>query len=422
MKYVISRLLLPVAVLILPSLLLAHGGMPTLAKLENTSTNGNNAAIAYRLHLRVAVPQLQKAIPSLKQLNDASNREQQRLMQQTLSRYFLQHINMQQGQLSCPASMTLRGLETGTQVTRLTVWLDYRCPDKTSVTLRSTLLRETDPDHRLVLHLAKNNNQQIQILTPQQPELVLNQQQSNSFFTMLWHGVEHILSGLDHIFFVLGLLLITAGQRRALLVAVSGFTLAHTLTLLLSATGFLVVSSQLIEPIIAWSIALLGFEVLSGRNQAAAWAVFVGGSGLALASIIGSIAFPLTSATGLLLFSTAYLLWVQKQASSSTNSAGTSYSKIRFLAVPFTFGLFHGLGFSGPLMNMNLEGWSMLWTIAGFNLGVELGQLVILGVVIGVIALVNLLFAVQEATTARVRQSTALGLILVAGYWLVERL
>ncbi len=140
----------------------------------------------------------------------------------------------------------------------------------------------------------------------------------------LWIGFVHIVPlGWDHILFVLALTLGTLGRRkerryRRLLLELSAFTLAHTLTLALGALDILRVPGSVVEPLIAFSIAAMAAEhVLLGDRTAA-----------------------------------------------------------RFLLVTF-FGLIHGLGFAGALHELGLGGPRFVLFLASFNVGVELGQIVV---------------------------------------------
>ena len=141
----------------------------------------------------------------------------------------------------------------------------------------------------------------------------------STFFSFLRQGFVHVVPlGLDHILFVFGIFLLSR-KWKPLILQVSAFTLAHTLTLALATLGIISVSSKIVEPIIAASIAIIAIE---------------------------NIIFP-------------------------------GYKPYR-LVVVFIFGLIHGLGFAGALSGFDLEPSSLLIGLFGFNLGVEFGQLSLL--------------------------------------------
>jgi hypothetical protein len=172
-------------------------------------------------------------------------------------------------------------------------------------------------------------------------------------------GAEHILLGFDHLLFLLTVLVVGAGWRYWASV-VTSFTLAHSVTLTLSALGWVAVPLAIAEPMIAASIVLLAWDNLRRR------------------------AGPVRIA--------------------------------RRSALVFACGLVHGLGFAQALQE--LGGTGARWVqLAGFNLGVELGQLLFVGSALGLIALVQRLRPAW--TTPRIAQATSwsaagLGTLLLA--------
>lgn len=172
-------------------------------------------------------------------------------------------------------------------------------------------------------------------------------------------GVHHIAIGPDHILFVLGLLLL-GGSLRRLLRVVTAFTIAHSLTLSLAALGLVRVPGRLVEPIIALSIVFVAVETLRAR--------------------------------------------------------GAKRDVRAWLA--FTFGLVHGFGFASVLAQFGLPRESLGWALAGFNIGVELGQG---GIVLAVAP--ALAWLARRSAPAHARLVTALAVIIASagGYWFVQR-
>lgn len=172
-------------------------------------------------------------------------------------------------------------------------------------------------------------------------------------------GVEHILSGFDHLLFVLALLFLVSFNKR-LLLTITAFTLAHSLTLGLSALGWLTLRSAPVEATIALSIMLVAGEAL------------------------------------------------HKQ---------TTLSRRWPALVAFLFGLVHGLGFAGALQDIGLPQNHLMVALLTFNVGVELGQLFVVG----------LAYVVYRALEARpkfaVARTPALYAIgSVAAYWSIGRI
>ena len=139
-------------------------------------------------------------------------------------------------------------------------------------------------------------------------------------------GFEHILPmGLDHILFILGIFLLSA-RLRPLLWQVTMFTLAHTLTLGLSMAGYVDLPARIVEPLIALSIAYIGFENIYATRR---------------------------------------------------GRHGSDLSGFR-LPLVFGFGLLHGLGFAGALREFGMPANDFLSALIAFNVGVELGQLTVI--------------------------------------------
>lgn len=179
-------------------------------------------------------------------------------------------------------------------------------------------------------------------------------------FTYLRLGFLHILPwGLDHVLFVVGVVL---GARTSgeILLQLTGFTVAHTFSLGLSIVGFYSASPSVVEPLIALSIALLGFENLI-KNK--------------------------------------------------------TLTRYRVLLV-FGFGLVHGLGFATALHAIAPEVGLLIYALLGFNLGVEMGQLAVALPTF----LVLLSISRSSSLRAKIVQLASFGLIAIGLYWTVARM
>ena len=179
----------------------------------------------------------------------------------------------------------------------------------------------------------QDGSTQLTRLTPSAPAFVVEATPSSSevlrsYFVL---GVEHILTGFDHLLFVLALMILTRGSWR-LIKAVTAFTVAHSITLGLAALGFVQVPSAPVEAIIALSIVFVAAEVVHSRQ---------GRSGL-----------------------TERMPWV----------------------VAFAFGLLHGFGFAGALSEIGLPQLDIPLALFSFNVGVEVGQLLFIAVVFAAVA------------------------------------
>lgn len=146
-----------------------------------------------------------------------------------------------------------------------------------------------------------------------------------SFFKM---GVEHILTGYDHLVFLLGLVL-ARGRVRSLLAVITAFTVAHSITLALAAFGVWAPSSRIVEPAIALSIVYVGIENFFVKDASKRW------------------------------------------------------------RITFPFGLIHGFGFAGALQEIALPRAQIPVALVSFNLGVEAGQLAVMAAVLPLILLLR---------------------------------
>jgi hydrogenase/urease accessory protein HupE len=186
--------------------------------------------------------------------------------------------------------------------------------------------------------------------------------------TYLLLGFKHILSGVDHLVFVLALLLLVKGVRR-LVFTVTAFTIAHSLTLAGATLGYIQMPGPPIEAAIALSIMFVAAEILHSRR---------GNPGL-----------------------TEKYPWV----------------------VAFTFGLLHGFGFAGALAQIGLPQASIPIALLFFNVGVEIGQLFFIASVFAVIALgrqiTRRIDLPRPAWTGAVPPYAIGG---IAAFWVIQRI
>jgi hydrogenase/urease accessory protein HupE len=193
--------------------------------------------------------------------------------------------------------------------------------------------------------------------------------------TFVLSGIEHILIGPDHILFLVGLLLLGGSFSRLALI-VTSFTIGHSITLSLAALDLVSPPARFIEPLIALTIIVVG-------------------------------------ADNLLVLRTEQRASVASVPSVAPGSAADIRA---WLAI--VFGLIHGFGFAYVLKEFGLPAAALGWSLFAFNLGVEIGQLLIVAVVAG------LLMVVRNRSRSLARLIALLGSIavVIAGvYWFVER-
>jgi hydrogenase/urease accessory protein HupE len=203
-------------------------------------------------------------------------------------------------------------------------------------------------------------------LTPSQPEFIVPTQPTYVavFWTYFQLGVEHILTGVDHLLFVLCLVLLVRTVRK-LVATVTAFTIAHSITLAAATLGFVHVPAAPVEATIALSIVFLASELL------------------------------------------------RDPANRSTITQGYPW------VVAFSFGLLHGLGFAGALAEIGLPQGEIPLSLFAFNIGVECGQLAFIAAILSAGYLARRLL---PRTPIWAFRAAAYGIGCTASFWIFERL
>ena len=171
-------------------------------------------------------------------------------------------------------------------------------------------------------------------------------------------GIHHILIGPDHLLFLVGLLLL-GGSIRQLLLVVTAFTVAHSITLSLAALNVVSPPARIIEPAIALSIVYVGADnlLVRGGRDVRAW-------------------------------------------------------------IALTFGFIHGFGFANVLREMELPARALGWSLFSFNVGVEIGQLLVVVAVASALAAIR---ARNEVAGRRLALAGSLVVIAAGTFWFIER-
>jgi hypothetical protein len=204
------------------------------------------------------------------------------------------------------------------------------------------------------------------VLRPATPVLDLTVPTGAPVATYFRIGVEHIIFGWDHLLFVLGMVLLV--RPRQLLLTLTAFTVAHSITLAAATLGGITLPGPPVEITIAMSIALLGAEAMH-RMQ------------------------------GLEHAQPAHIPW----------------------AIAFGFGLIHGFGFAGALSEIGLPKGAEAMALLLFNVGVEAGQVLFVSVVLAGAFIVHRLARRAHGAAARA-QSLAYAIGITGSYWAIERI
>jgi ketosteroid isomerase-like protein len=291
------------------------------------------------------------------------------------------------------------------------------CPRPGSLTVRATGFLDAVPTH---LHLARVRAgdappvQRVFVLGS--PELALasgtNAAPASSIAEFVRIGIEHIVSGYDHLAFLLALLLLGSSLAEIATV-VTGFTVAHSVTLALGVLGVVQPHAATVEALIGLSIAVVALEnaalTMTARGRRAIGAALALGLGAsALAATAGLLTVPASALVGVGLFSLCYLALLPRVERPF---------RLRWL-LAFAFGLIHGFGFAGVLVEMDLPRAGLARALFGFNVGVEMGQLALVAVAWPILR------AVTSGPPARRRLVVQVGsaAVLAAGlFWFASR-
>lgn len=238
----------------------------------------------------------------------------------------------------------------------------FVCPQNSGDLEFSYGLFYGDNTHRHIAKISKENYSTSYTFSPDNTEFKLSGSLFlRTFLNFLKLGLEHILTGFDHILFVLSLVL-GAICFRNLFWLVTSFTLAHSLSLGLAAFGIVNIPPHVIEPAIAGSI-----------------------------------------------------LWVALWNLFTPQKAHTRGD----IFITFFFGLIHGLGFSNALKDAQLFGKQLIAPLLSFNLGVEIGQCLVIAISFPLLA-----FIIQKSPKAGniIEKISLIGISGMASFWLIQRL
>jgi len=238
-----------------------------------------------------------------------------------------------------------------------------------------------------------------------------NDLESAGIFRFIGMGIMHIFTGIDHMSFLLGLVLISRNLRDLVFV-VTGFTIGHSLTLALAVTGIIRPHAEFIDALVALTILLIGAEnlvVATHRPGTVALGVAIPLLMMTALRLSGIGLLPPLLLAGGALFAANYLM-----ISGHLRDAG----RIR-LVVTLVFGLIHGFGFAADLLESRLPTRKLAEILVGFNLGVEAGQLTIVLLLTGAVMLLRRAhLTLSRAITVDV---VSAGLIAIGTYWFIGR-
>lgn len=250
----------------------------------------------------------------------------------------------------------------------------YRCDADPAGSALRVVYPAFNPSVSSLVRIVRLSGETHSILaSPRQTEVSIPEKESFGAVARdyLWLGVQHILGGYDHLLFLVCLMLI-AGTGRRILITITGFTIAHSVTLVLSALGVVHVPIPPVEAAIALSIVFLAVEIVRGDPKSLTYR------------------YP--------------------------------------IAVSSSFGLLHGFGFAAVLGETGLPQTEITTALLFFNVGVEVGQIVFVVAVIAIyraIRHVGSAFLDRGSSIAGLRSlqtPAAYAVGMLAAFWLIERI
>lgn len=258
---------------------------------------------------------------------------------------------------SCKSKESARSFGKGT----LSVSYDVQCDFKTGI-LKIAGLDRTLTDVFVEINYLEGE-QKRQLLKPADNAMDLSEKSGAAIGQYIGIGVEHIVFGWDHLLFVLGLVLLV--ERRQIIGVATAFTVAHSITLVMAALGFLSVPIRPVEILIALSIALLAVEI------------------------------------------------IRKMRGQIGLSARRPY------LIGFLIGLIHGCGFASALSEIGLPKGVELLSLLLFNIGVELGQFLMIFIFMAIFwALSKMSFNKNRIAETAITYTIG----GIAMYWVIDRL
>lgn len=334
----------------------------------------------------------------------------------TLERYLLQRVYPIAAGVRCPLVPPVEVLSSAPEYRRLD--FTFRCASDRDLQIRSSAFFDVAPGHTnfaqiqnvatgdFAEQLITRDRQTVQVTGGEESRL-----QTASFFEFVRMGIMHIFTGVDHMSFLLGLVLISR-RLRDLVFVVTGFTIGHSLTLALAVTGVIRPHAEYIDALVALTIALIGAENLAVATRRPAFFA-LGLAGLmglmAIGQALGWGGLPSLLLVGAGLFTANYLM-----ISGRLIDAG----RLR-MVITLVFGLIHGFGFAAGLLELQIPTGRLAELLVGFNLGVEAGQLtLVVGAAGAVVLLSRLKLATPRPITVDVCSSFLVGLGL---FWFVSR-
>ena len=335
---------------------------------------------------------------------------------EALEQYLSAMVYPLAGKTRCPIVPPVVALSAAADFRRYD--FTFKCASDKDLSIHSEAFFDLVPSHtnfaqiqniasgEFVEQLLTNEHQTVQVTGGEENKL-----QTASFWEFIHMGIMHIFTGVDHMSFLLGLVLISR-RLRDLVFVVTGFTIGHSLTLGLAVTGVLRPHAEYIDALVALTICLIGAENLAVQTHKPAYFAFGLGGLILLMAVsrwFGFGVMPPLLLVGAGLFTANYLM-----ISGQLKDAG----RLRII-ITMVFGLIHGFGFAAGLLELQIPTGRLAELLVGFNLGVECAQLtLVVGVSLLVVWLSKMKWTLPRPITVDLCSAFLVGLGL---FWFVSR-
>jgi hypothetical protein len=333
---------------------------------------------------------------------------------QRVADYLTPRLSVSAGGKPCAATAAPRPLTATAQFRRFE--MTFQCPTAAGIALHSAVFFDLVPSHVSLAQVQTGDGSVIQQIFTKDNQTLETSGTDDAlsdagFLKYVQMGIMHIFTGVDHMSFLLGLVLISR-RLRDLVFVVTGFTVGHSATLALAVTGVIRPHAEYIDALVALTIAMIGAENISVATHRPG--IVAAGAGsililMAVGSLFGFGGLPSLLLLGSGLFAANYLM-----LSGHLRDA----ARLR-IVVTVVFGLIHGFGFAADLLELHLPAAQLFSILLGFNFGVEVGQLTLVLIALGLVAL--LVRARLALPRPIVVDTLSAGLVGLGMYWFVSR-
>ena len=300
-----------------------------------------------------------------------------------------------------------------------TIELSYLCASTNSIKIINNVLFDIAQSHVHLSRISINDQILEKALFYNDQTIFINDLKTNkekSFVDSLTNfistGMNHILTGFDHLIFLMGLIILVNNFKH-LLIVITGFTLGHSVTLALVALNIVVPNTLMIEALIGFTILFIAAEYMMKDEKNFIPIITILLSILTLAatsSMFLQISITLISFIALILITIGYFGILRNLENKG------SFRMI----ITSLFGVIHGFGFGTFLFNSEFDQTNIISALFGFNLGVEIGQIIFLMIFI----LLNLsLIKLLKSKNHQYLMQTLMIIVSSLGfYWFIQRL